>query len=237
MRISPWGRVVVVSALLVLGAAAALVAGALASSRERRVSYPVTGSLNGLSFDLGAGDIFIAGGGRRETAVVERTERYAFGHDAVTTRSVTGSVLSVRSRCPRTLLGRCSVSYRVVVPDNVPVDVRTTGGDVTLRDYRGSARVITGSGRVAVDGYCGNSLELRTGSGDVAAGAECAPPRLVLRTGAGDVRALVPAGRYDVDAESTSGREAIRGLTPSPDAPYAIQALSGSGDVTVEARR
>jgi len=237
MRVSPWGRVVVVSALLVVGATAALVAGALASSHERRVSYPVTGSLNGLSFDLGAGDIVIAGGGPRETAVVERTERYAFGHDAVTTRSVTGSVLSVRSRCPRTLLGRCSVSYRVVVPDNVPVDVRTSGGNVTLSGYRGSARVVTDDGRVTVGGYCGNSLELRTGSGDVAASAECAPPRLVVRTGTGDARAVVPDGRYDVDAESTSGRAAIRGLTPSPDAPYTIQALSGSGDVSVEGRR
>jgi hypothetical protein len=229
--------VVVVSALLVVGAAAVLVAGALASSRERRVSYPVTGSLNGLSFDLGAGDIVIAGGGRRDSAVVERVEHYSFGHDAVTTRSVDGSVLSVRSRCPSTLLGRCSVSYRVIVPDNVPVDVRTTGGDVTLRDYRGSARVVTGDGHVAVDGYCGNSLELRTGNGDVAAGAECAPPRLVVRTGAGDARAVVPAGRYDIDAESTSGHAVVRGLTSSPDAPYTIQALSGSGDVTVQGRR
>src|SRR3954471_16519294 len=208
MRLSPWGRVVAISALLVVGCGVALVAGALASRHERLVSYPVRGTLNGLSFDLGDGEIEIVGGGRRDSALVTRTERFAFGHDAETARSVSGGVFHVRSRCPTALLARCSVSYRVVVPDNVPVDVRTTGGDVTLRDYRGSARVVTDAGRVAVDGYCGNSLELRTGSGDVAASAECAPPRLVLRTGAGDARAVVPAGRYDVDAESTSGREA-----------------------------
>lgn len=237
MRVSPWGRVVLVSALLVVGGVAALVAGAFASAHERRVSYPVTGSLNGLAFDLGDGDIVIAGGGRRDSATVARTERYAFGHDAVTSRRVSGSVLRVRSRCPRTLLGRCSVSYRVVVPDNVPVDVRTSGGHVTLNGYRGSARVVTSSGDIHVDGYCGNSLELRTGSGDVDTSAECAPPRVVLRTGSGDARVAVPPGRYDVDAESTSGRAAVRGLAASPDAPYTIQALSASGDVVVEGRR
>src|SRR3954465_6906450 len=231
MRVSPWGRVVAISALLVVGAAGARAAGALAAARERQVSYPVTGPLNGLTFDLGAGDIVIIGGGR--SVIVTRTESYAFGHDARTPRTVSGGVLHVRSRCPTSLLGRCSVRYRVVVPDNVPVDVRTSGGSVSLSGYRGSARVVTGGGRIAVSGYCGNSLELRAGRGDVDASTACAPPRLVLRTRSGAGHGVVPAGRYDVDAESTSGRESVRGLTPSPDAPYAIQALSGSGDVSV----
>jgi hypothetical protein len=237
MRVSPWGRVVAISALLVVGAAAALVVGALASAHERRVSYPVTGSLNGLSFDLGDGSIVIAGGGRRAGVSVSRTERYAFGHEARTVRSVAGGVFRVRSRCPTSLPGGCSVEYHVVVPDNVPVEVRTADGGVTLTGYRGSARVVTASGRIAVDGYCGNSLDLRAGSGAVDVSAACAPPRLTLRTRSGAVHAAVPAGRYDVDAESTSGRESVSGLTASPDAPYTIQALSGSGDVAVEARR
>jgi hypothetical protein len=235
MRVSPWGRVVAISALLVVGAAAALAVGALASAHERQVSYPVIGPLNGLAFDLGAGDIVIAGGGR--SVIVSRTERYAFGHDARTTRTVSGGVLRVRSRCPTSLLGRCSVRYRVVVPDNVPVDVRTSGGSVTLSGYRGTARVTTSAGGISVDGYCGNSLELRAGQGAVDAGATCPPPRLVLRTRSGDVHAAVPPGRYDIDAESTSGSESVQGLASTPDAPYTIQALSGSGDVTVEARR
>src|SRR3954454_23301016 len=190
MRVSPWGRVVAISALLVVGAAAALAVGALASAHERQVSYPVIGPLNGLAFDLGAGDIVIAGGGR--SVIVSRTERYAFGHDARTTRTVSGGVLHVRSRCPASLLGRCSVRYRVVVPDNVPVDVRTSGGSVTLTGYRGTARVMTSAGGISVDGYCGNSLELRAGQGAVAPRAPRAPPRLRVRNLA---RAAGRAGR------------------------------------------
>ena len=65
------------------------------------------------------------------------------------------------------------------------VDVRTTGGDVSFRGYRGSARVLTDSGAIAVAGYCGNSLDARAGSGDIAFDADCAPPRLSLRSNSG----------------------------------------------------
>ena len=73
MRLSPWGRVVAISALLVVGGALALAIGALATTRERLVSYPVTGALEGLAFDLGDGDIVIVGGGRRDAVEVRRT--------------------------------------------------------------------------------------------------------------------------------------------------------------------
>ena len=47
--------------------------------------------------------------------------------------------------------------------------------------------------------------------------------------------AVVPAGRYQIDAQSDSGSVRIRGLTNTPDAPFQIQAMSTSGDVSVEA--
>ena len=79
MRLSPWGRVVAISALLVVGGLVALAIGGLATRERRLVSYPVTGALNGLAFDLGDGDITIVGGGRRDAVEIRRTERYAFG--------------------------------------------------------------------------------------------------------------------------------------------------------------
>jgi len=44
----------------------------------------------------------------------------------------------------------------------------------------------------------------------------------------------VPRGRYQVDAESASGGRTVNGITAASDAPFAIQALSSSGSVTVE---
>jgi hypothetical protein len=236
MFLSPWGRVVAISALLVVGGALALAIGALASTRDVRRSYPVTGAVEGVSFDLGDGNIVIVGGGRRDAVNVQHSERYAFGLEAETRRKVTAGVFAVRSRCPTMLLGPCSVDYRVVVPDNVAVDVRTGDGNVTFRGFRGSAKVTTEGGQIDISGYCGNSLDARAGAGDVALEASCAPPRLSIRSGSGSIRAVLPAGRYAIDAESTSGTANVRGIAAHDDAPYSVQALSASGDVDVEGR-
>src|SRR4051794_14873681 len=236
MRLSPWGRVVAISALLVVGGAVALAIGALASTREYRRSYPVLGAVENLRFDLADGDIVVVGGGQRDNVQVDRTERYAFGHGPATARSAAGGAFAVRSRCPTLLLGPCTVAYRVVVPDNVGLDIRTTSGSVSLRGYRGSARVSTGEGGIEISGYCGNALDARAGAGAITLQAACAPPRMTLRTGSGAINAVMPAGRYDLDAESSSGRASVRGVSARSDAPYAVQVLSGSGDVSVEGR-
>lgn len=237
MRVSPWGHVVAISALLVVGGAAALGIGALVSTRARIVSYPVTGTLKGISFDLADGAIVVVGGGRPGAVTVQRTERFAFGHAARTTRAVQDGVFRVHSHCPSAFLGACSVAYRVQVPDNLPLEVRTTGGSVRLSDYHGSALLATDSGDIDVAGYCGFSLDARARSGDVAAATACAPPKLSLRANSGSVRATVPAGRYDLDAESASGHATVHGISATSEAPFAIHALSGSGDVTVQGRR
>jgi hypothetical protein len=50
------------------------------------------------------------------------------------------------------------------------------------------------------------------------------------------VHVSVPPGRYQVEAESASGSETVSGLDAVTDAPFAIQALSSSGNVSVEGR-
>jgi hypothetical protein len=236
MRLSPWGRVVAISALLVVGGIVALAIGGLSSRERRLVSYPVTGPLQGLMFNLGDGNITIVGGGQRDAVEVRRTERYAFGRVPETSRRVKAGVFQVSSRCPTSLLAKCSVDYRVVVPDNVALEIRTTTGNVALRGYRGTARVSSTSGQIDIAGYCGNALDARAGDGSITFDAICAPPQTSLRAGSGSVHATLPAGRYDIDAESASGDERVRGIVPRDDAPYSVQVLSGSGDVEVEGR-
>jgi hypothetical protein len=210
----------------------------IASRGERLVSYPVRGSLNGLQLDLGDADVVIARGGRRPAVEIQRREKFAFDHSARATNQIDGGVFMLRSRCPITVLHSCSVRYRVVVPDNVPIDVRTGGGDVRLHGYRGSARIATDDGNISVDGFCGFLLQARTETGDVAAASNCPPPQLSLRSTSGDVHATVPAGRYQVDAASASGALTVRdGVVEAADAPFSIEVLSSSGDVLVEGRR
>ena len=225
-----------VCASLVAAAGLTLVIWWLVSAETSVASYAVRGSVNGVTLDLGAADTEIVGGGDRPAIEVRRTDEFAFGRRAESRRSAHDGQLTITSRCPRSaVLHVCSARYRVTVPDNVRVTVRTTSGDVRFNGYRGSASVDTGSGDVGVAGFCGFALRARSGSGDVGANASCALERLELRSRTGDVRAVVPPGRYQVDADSDDGESSVRGVIVAEDAPFQIQALSSAGDVSVEA--
>ena len=237
VRLSLWGRLVAVSAVLVLGSAIALTIARVASGEERLATYAVRGSLNGISLDLGDGDVVVAGGGARADVAVERTDHFTFGHPATVRRSVRDGVFRIRSRCPQTALHSCSVRYRIVVPDNVPVEIRTSSGTVRFDGYRGSGSVRTRSGDVHVADFCGFSLQARSDTGQIDADAACPPQELVLRSTSGDVRAVVPRGRYRVDVDSASGKAVVRGVRAVQDGPFSLDASSSSGDVTVEAGR
>jgi hypothetical protein len=235
-RPSAWGWLVTVCACVVAGAALTLTAWWLLSAETSVASYAVRGSINGITLDLGAADAEIVGGGDRPEVQVRRTDEFAFGRRAESRRQATAGELTISSRCPRSaVLHVCSARYRLTVPDNVRVTVRTSSGDVRFNGYRGSAQVDTGSGDVSVTGFCGFALRVKAQSGDLRATASCALQRLELRSRTGDVRATVPTGRYQVDAESDDGERNVRGVTEAEDAPFQIQALSSSGDVTVEA--
>src|SRR5262249_25149443 len=138
-----------------------------AASRETRItSYAVQGSLAGVELDLGAGSAELVGGGQGALEV-RRTDRFAFDHPSAERRDVRAGVLHCGSACPKTVPSGCQVTYRVAVPDNVPVTVRTSTGTVRVGALRASARIQTDSGNVVVDGFCGFQLSARSRAGDV----------------------------------------------------------------------
>jgi hypothetical protein len=234
-RPSAWGWLVTACATLVGAAIFTLLLWWLVSRETTVATYSVRGSVNGITLDLGAADAEIVGGGDRPAVEVRRTDHFAFGRQAVAERRAAGGQLQIRSRCPDTVLAVCQAKYRLTVPDNVGVTVRTTSGDVRFTGYRGSAQVDTTTGSIAINGFCGFALRARSQAGNVTAGASCALERLELRSRTGDVRATVPPGRYQVDADTDVGRRTVRGVTVTEDAPFQIQLLSSAGDVTVEA--
>jgi hypothetical protein len=225
-------------ALVLAVVGVALLVWTVASTQERRVDYRVRGSVAGVVLDLGDADVDIEGGGRAGAVAVSHVDRFGFGHGPAAERAISAGTFRIRSRCPATILHGCSVRYRVVVPDNVPLAIRTASGKVRLREYRGSARITTQDGDIDVTGFCGFMLQARVeGRGDIAASTACPPPQLTLRTTTGAVHALVPGGRYRLDASTSGGQPVVDGLTVDAGAPFAIQALSGSGAVTVERAR
>ena len=232
-RASPWTLLVAASVLVLAGAAAVMGIWWAVSIRTEVAPFRVTGTLSAIELDVGAAPVEITGGAGG-AVVGQRIDEFAFGRRPEATVDPRGDVLRIASRCRDTVVGRCRVSYRIAVPDNVQVNVRTSSGRVRISGLNGSARVTTGSGSVAIDGFCGFTLVANSASGDVRGNAECSPDRIELRSGSGDVSAVVPVGRYRVDAHSDRFPARVRGITKAEDAAFTVQALSGSGDVSVE---
>ncbi len=228
----PWTSLVAASAAILLVVALGLGIWWAATQETRITRYRVTGSLTRVEVrvESGGAEIADAGGSAVE---VRRTDRFAFDRAAHEERSLAGGVLRISSRCPTMVVGGCSSAYRLAVPENVPVVVRSTDGDVRIASYRGSADVQTGAGDVNVDGYCGFALAIKTGSGDARATATCSPQSVALRSSSGDLEATVPAGGYRIDADSNRGSTQVSGLQRNAGAPYELQALSDSGNVTI----
>ena len=142
---SSWGWLVTVSAFALLTAGLVMAVWWAATDEERTATYQVRGSVTAVTLDIGEADLQIVGGGSQAALQVSHTDRFSFNHPAEAERVVRGGELRLRSRCPAALIGSCSSAYRLRVPDNVPVRVRTTSGDVTSSGYRGSATVDTTS--------------------------------------------------------------------------------------------
>jgi hypothetical protein len=232
-RLSRWGLLVAASAAVLVAVAGVMAALWAATSDRTSTTYSVSGAMLGVELDVGGGNVEILGGG--DEVLVRRTERSLFGHEPQEQRTVEDGVLRITSRCVSFVLGSCSADYRVTVPQSVSVTITADQGDVNLAAHRGSAQIVTGGGSITADAFCGFVLQATARGGNIDISAICSPERLELRTDTGDVRAVVPPGRYSIDADSNIGTVDVRGLERADDAPWRIQALSSSGDVTVEA--
>jgi hypothetical protein len=232
---STWALIVAASCFALAAAAAAMGVLWLATSGNRSVSYPFSGPLLRIEIEVGSGDVHILGGGRSDVHV-RKTERFAYGHSPQERLDLDGGVLKIVSQCASLIVGTCSADYELAVPDNVALTVRATDGDVRLDGYRGSVDVATTRGRIAINRFCGFLLQATARRGNIDVDTDCASERLELRSDSGDVTAVVPGGRYRIDADANDGQVVLRDVVAADDAPWEIQALSGRGDVTIVAR-
>jgi DUF4097 and DUF4098 domain-containing protein YvlB len=144
----------------------------------------------------------------------------------------------------------CSIDLELRVPRDHAVTARTTSGDVrafdlagevTLRASSGDVRaehvggrleVASSSGDIAVVGFRGDAVAARASSGDVTVRAATPPRRTAAHANSGNVTIAVPDATYAVDVRTGSGDQNVA-VRQSPDAARAIEASANSGDVTV----
>lgn len=235
-RFSPWTLLVVGSFAVLLAGAAVLAAWGLASSRTTTVTYAVPGSLLAIELRVQSGNVTIVGGSRTGVSV-NRSDHSVYGHGPREERLVRSGILHLVSSCPVLILGSCGSNFRIEVPNNFTITVRAEHGTVRLEGYQGTANITTGAGSISVEDYCGLVLGATSTSGSISVGTSCSSERLALFSDSGAVAVTVPAGSYRINADSQSGSSRVSGLVNDAGAPWGIEALSNSGNVTVVAAR
>jgi Toastrack DUF4097 len=232
LRVSRWALLVASSLLVLVAAAVVLTVLWLSSSRTTGFASQPSASPLGIELRVQSGDVAVVGGSQSGVSI-SHSDDSVFGHGPHQQRSIRAGIIYISSSCPRLVIGRCWANYRLDVPDDVPLSIRAQNGSVHLVGYHGSADVATDEGAISVEGYCGLVLGAASASGDIGVSATCSPERLTLRSDTGDVTAVVPAGSYRVQADSNSGATRVDGVSNDAGAPWAIQALSNSGSVSV----
>ena len=141
-------------------------------------------------------------------------------------------------------------SGTVVVQGVGEVDVELGSGDIRVREVSGAVGARTGSGEVTLVHVAG-PVDVQSSSGSISGSglsgpvvADTSSGDVVLEltraqevrasTSSGDVDLTVPAGRYRVDTGDDEGADIE--VVDDPDARYALELDTSSGDIAVRTR-
>ena len=202
------------------------------SSTSYTAQLPST--LLGIELEVAEGDVEIVGGTGRDV-FVSRVDSSAFGHTPDRAALRRGRGGETRVELGRELvIGTCASDYRRPCPTD-PLRIVAEHGDIRVTAYRGSAVLSTRDGSVAVDPRVRLDPRRHGRQAGTSTSGRRAPPapddadRFRRHDRA---RAARPVQHRRGDARR--GRDPRRARRrPRRDA--RIQALSNSGDVTVEA--
>ncbi len=129
---------------------------------------------------------------------------------------------------------RCTVNVEVLVPRTVAVDLRTSGGNITVRGTSGEIAAHTSGGDITIEDSAAKKTVARTSGGSVTETFTVTPDRAEGRTSGGDVKIHVPRDSYAVEASTSGGTRKV--TVPTDDrSPHRITAHTQGGDVTVAA--
>jgi Toastrack DUF4097 len=219
-----------VFAVIMIAAGTLSAASWLARRTEvRDHTYPQAASR--IEIEAGVGDVTVLPGGPG----LRVHEHLVWSFVKPTIKEVwDGSVLRIDNECAAISLGPgCSVGFTLRVPAEVGLVVRTSTGDVTVRDRGGDLSLSTGTGDVTGTGLTGRRVEVRTGTGDIALRFAAAPTSVLATASTGDVDVAVPAGDpYTVRTHTSTG-DVVVSVTVHIPAPRTIEARTTTGDVHI----
>jgi hypothetical protein len=114
-----------------------------------------------------------------------------------------------------------------------PVQLRATSGDIRVLDAKSTVKVQSTSGDIQALN-AGGAVDLKLTSGDITAKL-AVPASVTAQTTSGDVNVIVPAGAYQVTADTSSGDSTVNGIASDAKAKNVIHVQTRSGDANVSA--
>lgn len=225
----------VVGTILTVTVLAGLVLGVSILKRSTSVStseIPLGQSAQ-IDIDAGASDLRIVQG---DADVVRVRAKITSGlRDTAFNIGRRGDQIKIVSGCQEWLNPGCGVDTTLELPKGFPVVVRTTSGNISVDDLaEGVLTIESGSGDVTGKGLRLDELDVRTGSGNVAATFAKQPFGFKATTRDGDIRASLGEGKrkYAVTATSDSG-DVTSTIDSKQGGSGFIRAKSDTGDISL----
>jgi hypothetical protein len=175
------------------------------------------------------GNVTVTGGSGQAISVTEQA--HYSRTPPVTTRSVSGTTLTVTYTCPAQVI--CGVAYTLQVPRTVAVQVTTGTGEIRLAGLAGRVTAKADAGIISATGLTGASVSLTTNVGGISASFAAAPAavRAVARVGAISLR-LPGTASYKVTVNAHLGKATVSTRQSSSSA-HVITATTDVGVIVV----
>ena len=195
---------------------------------QRTETFTAAAPAGGLTVLDDVGSVTITGSDRDTVAVTERLSYR--GYSPVTTRSLSGGVLTLDYRCRS---DDCGVAYDIEVPRSLGVRVEADTASISLTSLAGQIHATSDVGYIHGEDLSATVADLRTGVGSIDATFRSAPSQLSANADTGGVTLLVPAAPgYDVTASADVGSVSVT-VRRDASSGHMIRATADVGSVTV----
>jgi hypothetical protein len=212
------------------------------------------GGVTSLTVDLGFESLEVRGSSTASSVRMTRSYYWSFVRPSVGATEA-GGRLTVRSSCGFSVGRGCTGHVRLVVPEGLPVTVKTSDGSVLLRDLTGSVDASSSDGGIDVNGVTGR-LTLRTRDGSVRASdlrtsrvtAESsdggidlrfatAPDRVQVQSRDGSIGVHVPddGTSYQVTTDVSDGHQDVS-VPTDPGGSHQMDLKASDGSITVDTK-
>jgi hypothetical protein len=194
-------------------------------------AYSVTGRITAVVINGGSGSIIVTGTSHGAIRVSQQPSYSNSRKPPVTTRTVSGSTLTLGYTCPIELV--CGVAYDVQVPPGVAVRAATREGSITLSSVTGPVTAHTVAGFISATGLGSPSATLKSSAGGINASFTAPPGSVQASTTAGPIFLTVPnTVSYKVSGHTYVGKTTITVRQAAASA-HTITAHSDLGSITI----